>query len=116
MTVEGVNTSGYVALVNNNVSFFTIDDLAVTNTSPIYYVPVNDYPDKVYFDKDEEYDPNSYGQTGRLDAELEYLKDYNPGGCGSSVSASVVVPSIILAIVAFVVIAMRRSKHEENNN
>ena len=116
MTVSGVNTSGYLALVNNNGSFFTIDDLVVTNTSPIYNVPANDYPDKIYLEKDEDYNPNEYGQEGRFDAELEYLKNYNYGGCGSSVSGSIVVPSIILGIVAFVVIAMRRSKHEENNN
>lgn len=117
MTVNGINTSGYLALVNNNVSFFTLDDVVVTNTSPIYYVPTNLYPDRIILEKDEEYNPNDYRQNDDLfEEELSYLKDFNYGGCGSSVSGSIVVPSIILGIVAFVVIAMRRSKHEENNN
>lgn len=115
MTLSGIRTSGYLAIVNENVSFLTIDDLAITNTSPIYNVPVNDFPNKIFIDKDEEYDPNSYGQSGTLDKELAYLKDYKPG-CGSSVGGALIIPSIILSIVAVTLIAIRRSKHEESNN
>ncbi len=119
-TVGGIQTAGYVALVNYNTTFLTIDDLAITNMSPIYNVPANNYPSKIYLEKDEEYNPNEYGNAGTLDQELEYLNNLqvveSEGGCGSNIASAVAIPSIILSVIALATIAVRRRKHEESNN
>jgi len=112
-TVTGIETNGHLALCCTGYTYLGMDDFSIANTSTVYQCASNEAPEKQIIEVEPEYDYNKYIDSGTLKDELNYLE--GKGGCNSSVSGSILIPSVVALAVAGVVIFARRRKDEKDN-
>lgn len=105
-TVEGVETSGHVALCCTGYTYCNIDDFSIANTSPIFECGDNDYPETIIKEVEPEYDYNKYIFDINFDEEKNYLTDkdryVSADGCSGSTGSSLFgIASILALLVVF---------------